>query len=140
MVYKVLWRNVLPIKPGTPGRTPFSFHECTGIFNVHYITHKTNSFMSHPKDEASWFKCPCLMAQVSRLGLSTPYSATCSCWNKLSDGILFWAWGSLDLVIVTNRGRYIDRFRACFARTGASLHIWIETSRCLCDTDVSLLQ
>ena len=29
MVFKVLWRNVLPIKPGIPKRTPSLFNKCT---------------------------------------------------------------------------------------------------------------
>ena len=32
MVYKVLWRNMQPVKPGTPGRTPSLFEKCTGFF------------------------------------------------------------------------------------------------------------
>ena len=34
MVYKVLLRNMLPIKPGTPGRTPSLFRQCTVLFCV----------------------------------------------------------------------------------------------------------
>ena len=49
MVYKVLWRNKLPIKPGTPGRTPFLFQKCTGLFYMRYTTHRTSEFTSHPK-------------------------------------------------------------------------------------------
>ena len=49
MVYKVLWRNVLPIKPGTPQQTHSLFDKCTGFFDVRYITDKTNGFTSHPK-------------------------------------------------------------------------------------------
>ena len=52
MVYKVLWRNMLPIRPGTPGRTPSLFDKCTGFFYMRYTTHGTNGFTSHPKDEA----------------------------------------------------------------------------------------
>ena len=54
IVYKVLWCNLLPIKPGTPGRTPSLSDKCTGFFFVCYTTHGTNGLMSNPKDEASW--------------------------------------------------------------------------------------
>ncbi len=57
MIYKVLWRNMQPIKPGTPGRTPSLFDKCTGFFFVRYTTHGTNGFTSHPKDEAIMVKC-----------------------------------------------------------------------------------
>ena len=32
MVYNVMWRNMLPIKPGTQGANPLSFAKCTGFF------------------------------------------------------------------------------------------------------------
>ena len=51
MVYKVLWRNMQPIKPGTPGRTPSLSNKWTGLFYV-LTTHTTNGFTSYPKDEA----------------------------------------------------------------------------------------
>ena len=56
MVYKVLWRNQLQIKPGTLGQTPSLFNKYTRFFYVHYTTHGTNRFActSYPKDVASW--------------------------------------------------------------------------------------
>ena len=37
---------------------PLLFHDkCPGFFYVHYITHGTYSFTSHPKDEAIMVKC-----------------------------------------------------------------------------------
>ena len=34
------------------GASPFLFHnKCPGFFYVHYTTHGTYSFTSHPKDE-----------------------------------------------------------------------------------------
>ncbi len=57
MVYEVLWRNMLPIKLGTPGRTPSLCDKCTGFFYVRYTTHSTYSFTSHLKDEAIMVKC-----------------------------------------------------------------------------------
>ncbi len=57
MVYKVLWHNMQPIKPGTPGRTPSLFDKCTGFFYMHYTTHETNGFTSHPKEEAIMVTC-----------------------------------------------------------------------------------
>ena len=38
------------------GASPFSF-TCPGFFYVHYTTHGTYSFTSHPKDEAIMVKC-----------------------------------------------------------------------------------
>ena len=52
MLYKVLWRNLLPIGPGTPGRTPSLFDKCTGFFYMRYITHGTSRLRSRPKDKA----------------------------------------------------------------------------------------
>ncbi len=69
MVYKVLWRNMQPIKPGTLGRSPSLFNKCTGFFYVRYTTHRTNGFAPHPKDEAIMVKCLALRTQVSRTGL-----------------------------------------------------------------------
>ena len=45
-------RRIQQPQPGTPGRTPYLFDKCTGFFCMHYTTHGTNGFMSHPKDEA----------------------------------------------------------------------------------------
>ena len=40
------------------GASPFSFYDkCPGFFYVHYTTHGTHSFTSHPKDEAIMVKC-----------------------------------------------------------------------------------
>ena len=36
MVYKVMWRNMLPIKPETLGRTPSLYDNCTGFFYMNY--------------------------------------------------------------------------------------------------------
>ena len=37
---------------------PLLFHDkCPGFFYVHYTTHRTYSFTSHPKDEAIMVKC-----------------------------------------------------------------------------------
>ena len=37
---------------------PLLFHDkCPGFFYVHYTTHRTYSFPSHPKDEAIMVKC-----------------------------------------------------------------------------------
>ena len=55
--YKVMRRNLQPTKPETPGQTPSLNEECTGFFYVHYTTHGTYSFTSHPKDEAIMVKC-----------------------------------------------------------------------------------
>ena len=54
MFYKVLWCNMQPTKPGTLGQTPSLIDKYTGFFYVHYTTHGTNGFTSHPKDESSW--------------------------------------------------------------------------------------
>ena len=40
------------------GGKPLLFHDkCPGFFYVHYTTHGTYSFTSHPKDEAIMVKC-----------------------------------------------------------------------------------
>ena len=40
------------------GASPLLFHDkCPGFFYVHYTTHGTYSFTSHPKDEAIMVKC-----------------------------------------------------------------------------------
>ena len=68
---EVLWHNMLPIKPGATGRTPSLFDKCTRLLYVHYTTHRTNGFMSHPKDEVSWlcvlFKDTCVTTSQSHL-------------------------------------------------------------------------
>ena len=44
--------------PETPGQAPLLFHDkCPGFFYVHYTTHGTYTFTSHPKDEAIMVKC-----------------------------------------------------------------------------------
>ena len=45
--------------PETPGQAPSlsRFCKCPGFFYVHYTTHGTYSFTSHPKDEAIMVKC-----------------------------------------------------------------------------------
>ena len=47
MVGKVLWFEILSLKPGTLGCTSFLLDKCTGFF---YITQHTGP----TKDEASW--------------------------------------------------------------------------------------
>ena len=54
---KVMRRNLQPTEPETPGQTPSLNDKCTGFFYVHYTTHGTFSFTSHPKDEAITVKC-----------------------------------------------------------------------------------
>ena len=46
-------------KSRNTGVSPFSFTilKCPGFFYVHYTTHGTYSFTSHPKDEAIIVKC-----------------------------------------------------------------------------------
>ena len=56
MVWKVLLHNMLPIRPGTPGWTPFLYDKCTRYFYVNNITLRTFGFMSHLKEKASWVK------------------------------------------------------------------------------------
>ncbi len=46
-----------PIKLRMPGQTPFLYDKYTGIFDVHYTTHGTYGFTSHPKNEAIMVKC-----------------------------------------------------------------------------------
>ena len=54
----VMYYNVQGAIPETPGQAPLLFHDkCTGFFYVHYTTHGTYSFTSHPKDEAIMVKC-----------------------------------------------------------------------------------
>ena len=59
------------------------FHDkCPGFFYVHYTTHGTYSFMSHPKDEAIMIKC---LAQIHKrrdqLGRdSNPHSDNTRTW------------------------------------------------------------
>ena len=46
------------VNPESPGQAPFSFtNKCRRFFYVHYTTHGTYSFTSHPKDEAIMVKC-----------------------------------------------------------------------------------
>ena len=46
-------------KSRNTGASPFLlfYDKCPGFFYVHYITHRTYSFTSHPKDEAIMVKC-----------------------------------------------------------------------------------
>ena len=44
-------------KPETPGQTPSLNDKCPGFFYVHYTTHGTYIFTSHPKDKAIMVKC-----------------------------------------------------------------------------------
>ena len=53
MVCKVLWRNMLPIKPGTPGRPLLFSLSAWHVF--FYTTLQDQWLMSHPKDQAIWF-------------------------------------------------------------------------------------
>ena len=50
--YKVLWRDMQPIKPGKPGQIHSLYNKCTGFFYVHYTTHWTYGLASHLKDAA----------------------------------------------------------------------------------------
>ena len=43
--------------PEAPGQAPSLYDKCPGFFYVHYTTHGTYSFTSHPKDEAIMVKC-----------------------------------------------------------------------------------
>ena len=44
--------------PETPGQAPSQVHDkCPGFFYVHYTTHGTYIFTSHPKDEVIMVKC-----------------------------------------------------------------------------------
>ena len=93
MVYKVPWRNILPIKPGTPGQILCSIL-CTGLFYVRYTTHGTNGFTSHPKDK-QW-----LSVQLAKKCLdwgSNPHSAE----QKHQ---------SLNSVLLTARPRHFHQF------------------------------
>ena len=45
------------VNPETPGQAPSLNDKCPGFFYVHYTTHGTYSFTSHPKDEAITVKC-----------------------------------------------------------------------------------
>ena len=62
MVYKVLWRNMLPIQPGTLGRTPSL---CTGFFYMRL--HNTwDQRLYVPSEGWSNGYVSCLRSQVSR--------------------------------------------------------------------------
>ena len=61
-----VWIQILYIAPSVQGvvkqlyaanQTRVTGNNCTGLFNVHYTTHGTNGFTSHPKDEAIMVKC-----------------------------------------------------------------------------------
>ena len=41
----------------TGANPPLFFDKCTGLFNVHYTTHRTNGFTSHLKEAAIMVKC-----------------------------------------------------------------------------------
>ena len=43
--------------PETLGQALLFHDKCPGFFYVHYTTHRTYSFTSHPKDEAIMVKC-----------------------------------------------------------------------------------
>ena len=60
----MLWCNLLPVRPGTPGRTPSLYNKCTVHFYVHYTTHRTVGFTSHPKDAV-------IMVKETSLGIET---------------------------------------------------------------------
>ena len=98
-VYKVMRRNLQPTKPETPGQTPFLNDKCTGFFYVHYTTHGTYSFTSHPKDEAIMVKC---LAQEhkrrDRPGQdSNPHSGWVGCTRPLGhDTPVHWSRGTVE--------------------------------------------
>ena len=66
-------RNLQQTKPETPGQTPSLNDKCTGFFYVHYTTHGTYSFTSHPKDEAIMVK-RLAQGQKCRYRESNPHS------------------------------------------------------------------
>ena len=68
MVYTMLWRNMLPIRPGIPGQVSW----CTGFFYVRYITRPI--FTSHLKDAAKMVNCLALGIEYHYRD-SNPHSA-----------------------------------------------------------------
>ena len=70
MVYKVLCPNMLPIKPEHRGKPPSLYDKCTWLFYVHYTTHRTYGFSSHPKD-AAMMVVSCLRTQRVTTGTQT---------------------------------------------------------------------
>ena len=68
MVYKVLWHNMLSVRPGTSGRTFSLYDKCTELFYVHY-TWDQNGLTSNSKDKAIAVKCLAQGHQASGLGL-----------------------------------------------------------------------
>ncbi len=50
MVDMVLWCNLQPTIPETPGQTPSLSDKCTGVFYMHYTTYRTYGLTSNPKD------------------------------------------------------------------------------------------
>ena len=77
MVYKVLWRNVLPIKPGTPQQTHSLFDKCTGFFDVRYMTRPMA--LRPIRRHSIVVKCLAFRTQVLRLGLEPTL-----CWSETS--------------------------------------------------------
>ena len=71
LIYKLMWHNMLPIKPGTPGWTPSLFVNCTGFFYVHYTIHRTYGFTSHPKDASIMVQCLALGHKCYTTGTPT---------------------------------------------------------------------
>ena len=50
--WQKMHRRIQQPQPGTLGQTLSLFDKCPGFFYVRYTTHMTNSFTSHPKEEA----------------------------------------------------------------------------------------
>ena len=69
MVYRVLWRNMQQIKPGTPGWTP-SLYDIGALGSFTCITQHTEPTVLRPIRRTKHGLVSCLRAQVS--GLSTP--------------------------------------------------------------------
>ena len=72
---------------------PLLFHDmCPGFFYMHYTTHRTYSFTSHPKDEAIMVKC---LAQGhkrrDRPGQdSNPHSGNTRTWVQCTRPLWYW--------------------------------------------------
>ena len=75
MVYKLLCRNTLPIKPITPRLTLLLVISTLGYFTSRYTTHGTSGFMSYQKDEASWLSILLKNTCTCNDWVSNPHSA-----------------------------------------------------------------
>ena len=75
-LWKVLWCNLHPIKPGIPGRTPSLFRKC--------ITHKSNP---KAQSEGRSIMVNCLIKETSVMtGTSNPHSA-----DQKHQSPMFWS-------------------------------------------------